>query len=75
MPVHSVVIRITISGIKSSKYPGVCWDKWTNNWVVNLSINGKQRNIGRFKTEADAFKAYRDAVKKYCNEDVILELQ
>lgn len=60
---------------KTSRYPGVCWDTWTNKWVVNLSINGKQTNLGRYDTEEKAFQVYREAVKKYHGEDVIPELQ
>lgn len=43
---------------KSSKYPGVCWDKHSEKWQVHVRIKGIQRHIGRFENEEDAANAY-----------------
>jgi hypothetical protein len=43
---------------KSSKYKGVCWDKYHNSWRVQITINGKQVQLGHFSKEEDAHAAY-----------------
>lgn len=60
---------------KSSKYPGVCWDKYTQKWVAHVSINGEYKKLGRYDSEKGAFEAYKKAVKNYLHEDVIPEFQ
>lgn len=47
---------------KTSKYPGVRWDKDRNKWRANIYINGKTKHLGRFESEEDAFCAYRKTV-------------
>lgn len=60
---------------KSSKYPGLCWDKSLNTWKIHLTVNGKQKYIGCGKDEDKAFEKYKKAVKKYHGEGLIPELQ
>jgi hypothetical protein len=60
---------------KTSGYPGVYWDKGRDKWAVYFRIGSKRKWVGRFDTEEEAFEEYKKAVKKYCNEDVIPELQ
>ena len=48
----------------SSKYKGVCWDKQTDSWIVQLKIKRKAIHIGRFKDEVLAAKAYDKEAKK-----------
>ena len=48
----------------SSKYVGVCWDKWNKRWKASIKINGKYKNLGNFTDELDASKAYQDALAK-----------
>ncbi len=43
---------------RSSKYPGVTWDKERNKWSADIYINGKHRKLGRFEKEIDAASAY-----------------
>jgi hypothetical protein len=43
---------------KTSKYPGVSWDKKSNIWFSCIHIKGKTINLGRFKSELDAHTAY-----------------
>lgn len=40
---------------KSSKYPGLCFDKSRQKWVVMVQIKGIQRNFGRFESEHEAY--------------------
>lgn len=47
---------------KSSQYPGVC--KYRNGWITRIRINGKRKYLGGFKTEIEAFNAYKNAVEK-----------
>mgnify|MGYP001070438704 CR=1 FL=1 len=49
----------------TSKYTGVCWDKSRRKWIASIKVNGKQKNLGRFKKEKDAYLAYRKAVSIY----------
>ena len=40
----------------SSKYKGVSYCKERNEWIAQISIDGKNTNLGRFKTEKEAIK-------------------
>ncbi|HDE0387677.1 TPA: AP2 domain-containing protein [Staphylococcus aureus] len=46
----------------SSKYKGVNWRKDCNKWTANITVEGKQKRLGVFKTEELAAKAYNKAV-------------
>jgi len=46
---------------QSSIYPGVCWNKGHNKWQACIRINGKQKYLGYFSTELEAFQAYKNA--------------
>ena len=48
---------------KTSKYPGVDWQRKNKNWRVQIRINGKQEYLGCFTDEEKAFEAYSQAVK------------
>lgn len=56
---------------KSSKYPGVTWDKQANKWKARIKLNGKEKHIGLYMKEIDAFKAYKNTVKSLTLENVI----
>lgn len=43
---------------KTSKYPGVCFDKHAGKFVAGIKINGKRKSLGYFKEEFPAFQAY-----------------
>jgi len=43
---------------KSSIYPGVHWDKKNKKWAAQIKINKKAFNLGRYRTETEAFDAY-----------------
>ena len=42
---------------KQSSQAGVFWDKRTQKWVARISINGKNKHLGMFKTEQKAIDA------------------
>lgn len=44
----------------SSKYTGVSLDKTRDKWFVSIALNGKTIHLGRFKTELEAHKAYKN---------------
>lgn len=44
---------------------GYHWDKLNSKWVVQISIDGKNTTLGRFKDEADAKEARLRAEIKY----------
>jgi hypothetical protein len=41
----------------SSKYLGVGWDKWKNQWKCQIYFKGRRKHIGMFKTEEEAYEA------------------
>lgn len=55
---------------RSSKYPGVSWRKDRNKWEAKISINNKSKHLGHFKSENEAFEAYKEAVNAL-DENVI----
>ena len=46
-------------------YVGVSAIKGTTLWQAHIGFNGKQKNLGRYKTPEDARTAYLDAKKIY----------
>ena len=48
----------------TSEHKGVSFHKATNKWVAQITINGKRKHIGLFKTELEAHNAYRKALKQ-----------
>lgn len=52
----------------SSKYLGVDWDKSRNKWRSQITINHKNKWLGRFYNEIDAAKAYDEAAKFHHKE-------
>lgn len=49
--------------MKSSKYPGVYWQKQTEKWQARIRINGKRQYLGLFISELKAFTIYKQAVE------------
>ena len=43
---------------KTSKYTGVSWHKMNKKWRAQTSVNGKNKYIGDYDSEDDAYKAY-----------------
>lgn len=50
--------------ISSSKYTGVCWNRFRNKWQAQIKIKGKSLNLGCHINEIDAHNAYQEALKK-----------
>ncbi len=50
------------NGRKTSKFVGVSWHKDKELWTAHVTIEGKQKNLGNFKTELEARKVYLNAV-------------
>ncbi len=46
----------------SSVYTGVSFDKNGKKWVTEITIDGKKRYLGRFKTEYEAHYAYQSVL-------------
>jgi len=43
---------------RSSRFKGVCWNKWSQRWMAQINVDGRQRHLGRFADEVDAARAY-----------------
>ena len=50
---------------KSSKYPGVSWNKSRNKWESRIRAKGISKNLGLYLVEIDAFNAYLSACNLY----------
>ena len=47
----------------TSQYPGVSWYAPYTKWMARIQINYKQKNLGYFIDEKEAFNAYKQAVE------------
>jgi|ERR1035437_5606043 hypothetical protein len=54
--------------LSSSLFKGVSWDKVNNKWKAQIMLNYKSKNLGRYKTEAEAANAYKAAAKTFFGE-------
>lgn len=50
-----------------SKYVGVCYDKWNKGWKAAIQIDGKIKNLGKFKCETKAYIVYQNKLKQITN--------
>lgn len=50
--------------INGSGYKGVSWDKYRKRFLAAIRCNGKYYNLGRFKSEITAAKAYDKKAKQ-----------
>ena len=53
---------------ETSKYPGVSWHKYAGKWRTSIRIGGKRKEIGHFKNELEAFRAYQMEVEAIGDE-------
>jgi len=56
----------------SSRYRGVWYNRQTKKWRATIVVNRKRKQIGYFKDEIQAAKAYDKAASKYFGEFAIL---
>lgn len=56
----------------SSRYYGVSWCKHANAWKVRVGANSVVVNVGHFKSEIDAAKAYDAAAIRVKGPDAVL---
>ena len=49
---------------KTSKYTGVSWIKGDNKWICSITINGRKKHLGLFKTEIEAHERYQLELSK-----------
>ncbi len=47
----------------SSRYPGVCWNGYSGQWKAQIQVDGKNKHVGYFSTELEAFEAYQRALR------------
>ena len=59
---------LKVSRNNKSGVTGVYWEKRNSAWCAFISINGKQKWLGRFKCKEEAIKARLEAEYKYYNE-------
>lgn len=49
----------------SSKYTGVCWDKYHHKWRSRICVKGRLKHLGYFSDEKKAAVAYNIAASKH----------
>lgn len=56
--------------ISKSKYrfKGISFDKRYNTWQAHITINGKKKHLGSFKTDSAAAVSYNEGAKKAFGE-------
>jgi len=62
-------------GIFSSQYKGVCWHKNHKIWEAKITYYKKQINLGYFKDEIQAAKAYDKKAKELFGEFACLNFK
>ncbi len=55
---------------RTSRFPGVSWNKGKNKWECRIRINGHKKHVGYFKNEEKAAQAYLKELNKV-NEEVV----
>ena len=65
--INTVLIKSTAS--RGKHLIGVCWSNTNNAFMAQVGKNkGKQEHLGYFKTEVEAFKAYKAAKENFIKE-------
>ncbi|MBN2591864.1 MAG: hypothetical protein JXA81_00045 [Sedimentisphaerales bacterium] len=56
----------------TSKYRGVWYNRQTKKWRVTIVVNRRRKQLGYFRDEIDAARAYDKAAKHYYGQFAIL---
>lgn len=59
--------RIGLEKAKS-KFAGVTWDAAKDKWRARITVKGKRKCLGRYKSETEAAKAFDTAKQKFYPE-------
>ena len=65
---EAVTARANQRSHASSSYRGVGLHKPSNKWLAYVKVNGKQKHLGSYSSEADAALAYDEAAKAACGD-------
>lgn len=52
----------------SSRFKGVCWEKFTGMWCVGIAVDGRNIRLGRFHDEIAAAEKYDEAARELFGE-------
>ncbi len=55
----------------TSGHRGIYWDKRGKKWVVQVTVHGKRKTLGRFAEKDEAVKAYQDHAKSVFGDYII----
>ena len=64
VPTQQPILKSNSKG-ESSKYKGVSWNKGSNKWTAQITMNGKLHCIGLYDNEEEAAVEYARAFWKY----------
>lgn len=59
--------RIGLEKAKS-RFAGVTWDAAKDKWRARITVKGKRKSLGRYKSETDAALAFDAARNKFYPE-------
>ncbi len=59
----------------SSRFKGVRWTDEGRKWVADITIGGRRRTLGRFRSEVDAALAYDSAAREVYGEHALLNIE
>ena len=69
IPAEVNTLLVKSDNIRGKHLIGICWNKKASAFVARVRINkGKQEFLGYFKTEIEAFKAYKEAKESFVKE-------
>lgn len=49
---------------RTSRYTGVCWNRFRKKWQAYIGIKNRRKHLGVFSNEKDAAIAYQSALKQ-----------
>jgi hypothetical protein len=64
--------RKKIHSVYTSEYKGVSYVKERGNWLAQIKLSDHRKNLGRYKTEIEAARAYDICARKNFGEFAVL---